>query len=66
MPAKAVVKEEWITIGVAARRLRVSQGTVGILIRRGQLSCRRVNSWRRVPASEVAALDRSATTHAVS
>jgi excisionase family DNA binding protein len=67
MSANAVAesaREDWIRLGVAAERLRVTIPVVVTLIRNGKLSVRRVGSWRRVRADEVAALDEAATAPA--
>jgi excisionase family DNA binding protein len=45
---------EWITLGLAARRLCVSVATVRRLIEEGRLSCRLVpGSWPKVRADQV-------------
>ena len=56
---------EWITLGQAAARLGVSRNCVRKLIADRRLSERRIATWRRVPAHEVAALAEAATTPAI-
>ena len=69
MPANAEtgvqsVREEWVTVPRAAARLGVSVPVVIKLICRGELSCRRVGTWRRVSVAEIEALDRKSTVPA--
>jgi excisionase family DNA binding protein len=53
---------QWITLGLAARRLAVSVATVRRLARDGARSHRRVpGAWPRVRADEVDALARAST-----
>jgi excisionase family DNA binding protein len=68
MSANAVAKsarEDWIPIGRGAAQLGVSVPVVDKLIREGKLSVRRVGTWRRVRASEIAELDKESITPAV-
>jgi excisionase family DNA binding protein len=56
---------DWITYGIAARRLGVSVVTVRRLVSRGRLSVRIVpGSWPKVPAGEVKALAAASTREA--
>jgi excisionase family DNA binding protein len=53
---------QWITLGLAARRLAVSVTTVRRLTLDGTLSYRRIpGAWRRVRADEIDALARAST-----
>jgi excisionase family DNA binding protein len=56
---------EWITLGLAARRLAVSVATVRKLIADGTLTVRHVpGSWPKVPAEEVDRLAAASTREA--
>jgi excisionase family DNA binding protein len=56
MPATMTAPQpgEWLTIGVAARRLGVSVTTMRRLAKSGRLTVREIpGSWPRVPSAEV-------------
>jgi excisionase family DNA binding protein len=51
---------EWITLGPAARILRVSIPTVRMMVRDGLFTTRKVGYWTRVDKAEVEAMERRA------